>query len=171
MIEHIDLSRARLHVRWMIRKDMEQVLDIERSRFEYPWSEEDFIKCLRQRNVIGMVADVSNDRQEYLAIAGYMVYELHPRRLHLLNIAVGVPFEGRGIGRKMIAKIQGKLSLERRTRIATEVRESNTDAQLFFKALGFNCVNVLHDFYDEERSHPDEDAYSFVYRHRVEKPS
>ena len=25
--------------------------------FEFPWSEEDFIRCLRQRNCIGMVAE------------------------------------------------------------------------------------------------------------------
>ena len=45
-----------VHIRWMIRRDMVDVLDIESAAFEFPWSEEDFIRCLRQRNCIGMIA-------------------------------------------------------------------------------------------------------------------
>jgi len=48
-------QRLGVHIRWMIRRDMPEVLDIESGSFEFPWSEEDFIRCLRQRNCIGMV--------------------------------------------------------------------------------------------------------------------
>ena len=50
-------QHLRVHIRWMIRRDMPEVLDIERDSFEFPWSEEDFMRCLRQRNCIGMVAE------------------------------------------------------------------------------------------------------------------
>ena len=40
----------RVHIRWMIRRDMPEILDIENQSFEFSWSEEDFIRCLRQRN-------------------------------------------------------------------------------------------------------------------------
>ena len=46
-----------VHIRWMIRRDMPEVLGIENSSFEFSWSEDDFIRCLRQRNCIGMVAE------------------------------------------------------------------------------------------------------------------
>ena len=39
-----------VHIRWMIRRDMAEVLDIEGQCFEFPWSEDDFVRCLRQRN-------------------------------------------------------------------------------------------------------------------------
>ena len=52
-----DGFEVNVHIRWMIRRDMPEVLQIERTSFEYPWSEEDFIRCLRQRNCIGMVAE------------------------------------------------------------------------------------------------------------------
>ena len=48
---------ADLHMRWMIRRDMPDVLKIENANFEFAWSEDDFIRCLRQRNCIGMVAE------------------------------------------------------------------------------------------------------------------
>ena len=72
----------RVQIRWMIRRDMPEVLKAEREGFEFPWSEEDFIRCLRQRNCIGMVAE-NADR-----VIGFMIYELHKTRLHLLNFAV-----------------------------------------------------------------------------------
>src|SRR5690606_11527131 len=50
-------ERLRVHIRWMIRRDMPEVLQIEKASFEFPWYEDDFIRCLRQRNCIGMVAE------------------------------------------------------------------------------------------------------------------
>jgi ribosomal-protein-alanine N-acetyltransferase len=42
-----------VQIRWMIRRDMPEVLEIERQSFEFSWTEEDFLCCLRQRNCIG----------------------------------------------------------------------------------------------------------------------
>ena len=46
-------QEVRVHIRWMIRRDMPEVLAIESQSFEFPWSEEDFINCLRQRPALG----------------------------------------------------------------------------------------------------------------------
>ena len=146
----------RVHIRWMIRRDMPEVLDIENQSFEFPWLEEDFVRCLRQRNCIGMVAE-HDDR-----VVGFMIYELHKTRLHVLNFAVSSACQRRGIGNQMIAKLVGKLSLERRTRIVLEVRETNLAAQLFFRAAGFRAVSVLRDYYEDTP----EDAYLMQYRYR-----
>ena len=51
----------KVHIRWMIRRDMTEALAIEADSFEFPWCENDFLRCLRQRNCIGMVAE-HNDR-------------------------------------------------------------------------------------------------------------
>ena len=66
----------RVDIRWMIRRDMAEVLATETEGFEFPWLEEDFIRCLRQRNCIGMVAEY-DDR-----VVGFMIYELHKNRIH-----------------------------------------------------------------------------------------
>ena len=71
-----------VHIRWMIRRDMPRCLGDRAAGFEFPWSEEDFIRCLRQRNCIGMVAEHSE------RVVGFMIYELHKNRLHVLNFAV-----------------------------------------------------------------------------------
>ena len=142
------------HIRWMIRRDMREVLDIESASFEFPWLEEDFLRCLRQRNCIGMVSE-HEDR-----VAGFMIYELHKTRLHILNFAVAPSFRRRRIGSQMVVKLIGKLSSQRRTRIQLEVRETNLPAQLFFRHCGFRAVNVLRSFYEDTP----EDAYLMQYR-------
>ena len=57
-VSRTEKEQVRVHIRWMIRRDMPEVLDIENQAFEFPWTEEDFIRCLRQRNCIGMVAEL-----------------------------------------------------------------------------------------------------------------
>ncbi len=81
-----------VHIRWMIRRDMPSVLAIEQECFEFPWYEDDFVRCLRQRNCIGMVAEASE------RVVGFMIYELHKHRLHVLNFAVHEHFRRRGVG-------------------------------------------------------------------------
>ncbi len=149
-------QQVRVHIRWMIRRDMAEVLYTEQSSFEFPWSEEDFIRCLRQRNCIGMVAECEE------RVVGFMIYELHKNRLHVLNFAVNPNWRRRGVAQQMIEKLINKLSHQRRNRILLEVRETNLDAQLFFKAAGFRAVSVLRDFYDDTT----EDAYLMQYRYR-----
>ena len=156
-----DPPQLRVHIRWMIRRDMPEVLDIERACFEFPWFEEDFIRCLRQRNCIGMVAEHAEQ------VVGFMIYELHKSRLHILNFAVSDGLRRRGVGSQMIEKLVGKLSSQRRTEISLEVRETNLPAQVFFRQSGFRATNVLREFYDDSP----EDAYVMQYRYDGDEAS
>jgi ribosomal-protein-alanine N-acetyltransferase len=141
----------------MIRRDLAEVQAIENESFEFAWQGEDFLRCLRQRNCIGMVAECEG------RVVGYMLYELHKNRLHVLNFAVAAEMRRRGVGRVMAGKLVGKLSPERRTRVLLEVRETNLPAQLFFRACGFRAVSVVRDFYADSP----EDAYVMQFRHRT----
>ena len=143
-----------VHIRWMIRRDMEEVLQIESSVFEFPWREEDFIRCLRQRNCIGMVAE-ADDR-----VAGFMIYGLDGKQLHVLNFAVSQDMQRQRVGKQMIDKLIDKLSPQRRSRIFLEVRETNVPAQIFFRRAGFCATTVLRNFYDDTT----EDAYRMQYQ-------
>ena len=144
----------RVQIRWLIRRDMPEVLAIEQSSFQHPWSEEDFLSHLRQRNCIGMVAEYNQQ------IVGFMIYELHKARLQLLNFATSADFRRLGVGLQMINKLIDKLSQQRRQEIILEVRESNLEAQLFFKSQEFQAVRVMRAHYDDTT----EDAYVMRFR-------
>lgn len=147
-------EQVRVHIRWMIRRDMPEVLQTETESFDFAWTEEDFLRCLRQRNCIGMVAEQGEK------VVGFMIYELHKNKLHILNFAVHPGVRRGSVGAQMVAKLISKLSSHRRTRITLEVRETNLVAQLFFRAQQFRAVRVLRTFYEDSG----EDAFLMQYR-------
>ena len=154
-------TQTELRIRWMIRADFGEVLDIERLCFEFPWSKKDFVRRLRYKNCIGMVAEVGEkkDRQ----IIGYMIYELYKGRIELMNLAVESTTWKKGVGRALIERLIAKLTPNRRRAITAMVREHNTDAHEFFKAIGFKARGVIQHYYPQEDT--SEDGYLFRYRY------
>ncbi len=143
----------------MIRRDMPEVLAIEAASFEHAWTEDNFLHCLRQRNIIGMVAEVRDK------VVGFMVYKLHKDKLHILNFAVRTDHRRCNVGSQMVAKLVSKLATGRRTSITLEVRETNLAAQLFFGRQMFLATQVEHGHYDDSG----EDAYKFEYELQEEQ--
>jgi ribosomal-protein-alanine N-acetyltransferase len=142
------------HIRWMIRKDMPQVLGIENEGFEYPWREIDFIRVLRKKTCIGLTAEVGG------SVGGFVFYELHKNRLAIHNLAVAPDLWRRGIGTALVKKLLVKLSANRRDRITMGVGERNLRGHLFLRSLGFRCVGILPEYYEAN----DETAYCFEHR-------
>ena len=146
-------AQVRVHIRWMIRRDMPEVLAIEHAGFEFPWCEEEFLRVLRQRNCIGMVAELGE------RVVGFMIYELHKNKLNILDFAVHPEFRRQGVASQMVGKLVGKLSSHRRTRIVLHVRETNLPAQVFFRAQGFKAIEVVREHFQDTT----EDAYLMNY--------
>jgi len=147
-------AQLRVHIRWMIRRDLPEVLQIEEDGFEFPWTEREIMDALRQQNCIGMVAEQGE------RVVGFMIYKLYPKHLHLVSLAVARDCQRRGVGRLMVDKLVEKLTRQRRVRITLETRETNLAAQLFFRSQGFRATAVFHEFYADSP----EDAYLMVYR-------
>ena len=150
--------KSKVHIRWGIRRDFPEILEIERQSFDFPWVEEDFYRALRQRNCIGMVAE-HDEHDDH--VVGFMIYESQKTRLHILNFAVGTEYRRQGVGRRMVDKLKAKLTTRkgRRSRLTLEIRDGNLPGQLFFREMGFRASNVLRDYYKDT----DEDAYVMSY--------
>ncbi|MEZ6108594.1 MAG: GNAT family N-acetyltransferase [Pirellulaceae bacterium] len=112
---------------------MPEVLRIESGSFEFPWTEEDFIRCLRQRNCIGMVAEV-----ESKVASGSM----SSTRTSCIFSTFAVHDEHRrgGVVRRWWRSLLVSFSSNRRSRILLEVRETNLAALGLFRNLGFRAV-------------------------------
>ena len=152
-------TECRVHIRWMIRRDMAEVLDIEQLCFPDPYTEDEFVHFLRARNCIGMVCDCEIAGVE--RVLGFMVYDLHKTRIKLIDFAVLPSFQRMGIGRQMVEKLKGKLGAPKgRSSIEVLISENNLDGQLFFKRMGFRCTDIVRGAYDST----DADGYKFIYR-------
>ena len=121
-----------LGIRWMIQRDMPEILAMEPE-----WSEEKFFQHLRHRNCIGMVVEQGDK------IVGYMVHELQAHSLEILNIQVHPEHRRSNIGTSMITKLRSKLHEKHRTKIIVRVPDTHLQAHLFFKAMGFRALKVI----------------------------
>ena len=148
-----------IQIRWMIRRDMPQVLRIERESFAVPWTDADFLRELRDRNVIGLVAATAADR-----VLGFMVYRAAKTHYVVRNLAIAREFRRQGIGSAMIGRLTSKLSPDRRRQVITMVEEANLDAQLFFRACGGRCEEIAAQPWDGS------DLDGYVFRFRVREP-
>ncbi len=142
------------HIRWMIRRDYLQVLTIENDCFgELAWSEDDFLNVLSDRDNIGMVVEADG------LVVGYVVYRLRHQELRILNLGVCLNFRFHGVGRRIIETLVSKLNYKHRTMIRCFIPESNLDAQLFFRSLGFEAISILKQPFAGSA----EDGYEFRY--------
>ncbi|MBI2636444.1 ribosomal protein S18-alanine N-acetyltransferase [Candidatus Peregrinibacteria bacterium] len=139
----------------MIRHDLPYVLHISGRSFDWDWSENDFLQCLRQRDCIGMVAEHGCSN-----IVGYMIYQLKKAKFHILNFAVHPAWRRMNVGGAMVEKLVAMLDNRRRTRLTMEIRESNLPGQSFFRKKEFAATGVTRNFYDDTG----EDAYRMQYR-------
>ena len=154
---------TRAHSLCLIRLDMPEVLAIENEAFEFRWSEDDFHRQLQQRNTIGMVAEsrvglgAGKHAEQGDVVVGFMVYDLEIRSLRVTDFAVAHAWRRKGVGRQMVDKLKAKLTATKRSRIELVVRERNVAAQLFWRANGFQAVEIVRDYYDDTA----EDGYRF----------
>lgn len=119
--------------RWMIRRDIDEILAIEAQSFAAPWTEDELLRALRIRSVIGMVTvDKVTDR-----LLGYFVYQLRPYWVEVLHLAVHPAYRRRGVGTAMLGKLQSKLHSHRRRFLRLNTRVTNYTAQSFLRRHGF----------------------------------
>jgi [ribosomal protein S18]-alanine N-acetyltransferase len=140
------------HIRWMIGMDLPTVAEIDRHGFpREPYGERGIKDAIKPRDQIGMVAE------RFDRVVGYMIYQLHRDRLHLIRLAVAPDCRRTGVGRSMVAKLIGKLSSHRRRRVTTEVADDALPAQLFLRWMGFRATAVIRG------TSGDPDVYAFAY--------
>lgn len=129
-----------IHVRWLIRRDLDEVLAIDELSHPIAWDEEDdFKNNIRRRNCIGMVVECNN------VVVGFMVYDLHKNRLNILRFAVDPEKRNRGFGSRLVQKLVAKLSQQRRTELSISVDISNLTALEFLKGHGFIATGIEDD--------------------------
>ncbi len=131
-----------------------RVLSIEVGSHDDPWTEEDFLRAIRQRNCIGMTAEVGNK------VVSFFMYELGKHYLRLLNFAVDPAFRRKRIGTQMIDRLKSKLSAHRRTHVDLIVPDDGLPSHLFLRVSGFRCIDVVRGFFG--------DADGYLMRHTVD---
>lgn len=123
-------------LRWMIRKDMDRVVYMEKWSCSDPWSHQDYLVMLKQRDVIGTVIMAPGEGQ-WGDIQGAMLYRLQKDHLVLERMFVNSSERGRGFGSAMVQRLIDKLSNQHRRYVECEVPEDRLDVQCLLRKHGF----------------------------------
>lgn len=156
----IETPVVRENMRWMIRRDMPEILQIEGLCFRKPLSEHDFLQILRSKNAIGMVLPTEGPASPHHGIIlGYILYRLERGHIEIVNLAVHPEWQRSGIGTIIIDRMKQKVDQQRRSGLRVCVQEYLVEAQLFFKAQGFEYRKTMPRYF-----HDGGDGYWFDWR-------
>ncbi len=146
---------ADIGIRYPIIEDLIQVIDIEKSCFPVPWSQEIFLRIIVCRGRYQVDEDVFITmkilaRQEY--IIGYVIWEesLYEEHGHILNLAVREDERSRGNGTLLLNHALKCMRDAGMKTCELEVRESNQRARSLYDRVGMMAVDRVENYYDAE---------------------
>ncbi len=131
---------AAVEIRPMHELDVPVVVAIERSSYQFPWSESIFRDCLRVGYVCRVV-EVGGDA------TGYGIMSVGAGEAHILNVCVREEYRGRGLARKILLYLLDRARIAGMYEAFLEVRPSNTAAARLYHSLGFEQVGVRRGYY------------------------
>jgi len=143
--QEIDFPAA--EIRPMHELDVPVVVAIERSAYQFPWSEGIFRDCLR----VGYVCRVIEAGE----IAGYGIMSMGAGEAHVLNVCVREEYRGRGMARKLLLYLIERARGAGMYEAFLEVRPSNTAAAGLYHSLGFEQVGVRRGYYQATNGRED----------------
>jgi [ribosomal protein S18]-alanine N-acetyltransferase len=125
--------------------DVEKLCKIEAQSYDSPWNRYVFAGCMAIENTKILVLDIGDTS------VGFIVYTVDIDGIFIWNVAISPAYRLKGLARKLVEAIDcQKVSL------SCDTRESNLDAQLFLRKIGFKCNEIISNYYDCGES-----SYSF----------
>jgi ribosomal-protein-alanine N-acetyltransferase len=124
----------------MTEARLAEVLAIERSAYDHPWSRGNFSDSLRS----GYQAQLLTAGDTLL---GYFVAMKGVDEVHLLNITVAPAYQGQGWGRVMLDGLSLWSRSEGAQWLWLEVRVGNLRAQRVYERYGFRRVGERKNYY------------------------
>jgi [ribosomal protein S18]-alanine N-acetyltransferase len=119
----------------MGKKDLPEILAIEKESFASPWSEGMFKDELQVAHSQCLVARLSANKKSI--IGGYLIFWIVADEAHLHNLAVKKEFRRQGLAQGFM-DVMKEMSRQAGVKAQTlEVRESNEEAIKLYRKCGF----------------------------------
>lgn len=134
--------------RAMRASDLEAISRIELSAYPYPWTFGIFRDCM----AAGYECWVLERSAELI---GYGVLSVAGGEAHVLNLCVAPDEQGRGHGRRILARLLDLARWHHADRVFLEVRPSNKTAVALYDSVGFNEIGKRPNYYPGKKSRED----------------
>src|SRR5271165_5254978 len=137
-------SEIVLEVEPMRRRDLKNVIAIEKRIFPSPWSIGLYMSEIAQPSTRAYyVATVGS---ELVGYAGMMVVV---GEAHVTNIGVAPEWQRHGVGRRLLLQLAREARRRSAQHMTLEVRVSNAGAQALYHEFGFVPAGVRKNYYAE----------------------
>jgi [ribosomal protein S18]-alanine N-acetyltransferase len=135
----------RLSIRDATRRDLPQIMTIERLGFAHPWSVDSFLRELSlpfSRTIVASIRGNSGD-----ALVGYLCRWLVADECHVLNVAVHPELRRKGVGERLMSDAISEAKLKEAHLVTLEVRRSNLAARGLYRKLNFEERRLRRNYY------------------------
>ena len=124
----------------MRMSDIDEVMEIEQSLYDFPWSKTIFSDCIQ----VGY--SCWTYKKDY-QIQAYGVLSAGAGEAHILTICVRRDYQGQGLGKLVLEHLIDLASDYKAEVLLLEVRPSNVTAVNLYQKFGFNEVGTRKDYY------------------------
>lgn len=145
--------------RYMSETDIEVSRDIEINSNPVPWTDKNFLDCLR-KDYYCLVQEVDQK------FSGFAIQTISLDQSHLLNIGIKEKFRNKGLGQELLEQIVHASKSMGCKKIFLEVRVSNIPAIELYNKTGFKRVSIRKNYYRL----PDGREDALVMSKRLKKP-
>lgn len=127
-------------IRNMEIEDLDDVVEIEKRSYNYPWTPGIFRDCLRA--AYSCLVITLDDHT-----VGYGIFQFAAGEAHILNICVDPSYRRQGLARQMLHGLFSAMRNMRIDSVYLEVRPSNTAAVDLYLEEGFNEIGTRSGYY------------------------
>ncbi len=129
-----------IEFRPMQTHDIDAVMQVEKSAYEFPWTKGIFADCMR----VGYDCLVATDNEHIIAHA---VLSIAAGESHILNLAIQREYQGQGIGKQFLLHLIELARLKSAQTVMLEARPSNKAALHLYQSAGFNEIGCRKAYY------------------------
>jgi len=127
----------------MTAAELDAVLAIESDSYPHPWNTAHFLDEINSLHSFPLVA-----MNEDGALLGYICPMLVLDEGHILNVAVGIPFRGKHVGKMLVEHVLTECRILGASFVSLEVRVSNAAAIALYERLGFIVTGRRKHYYE-----------------------
>ena len=122
--------------------DLSLIHQIEKRVFSDSWTKE-LIKqeLIKSSNALIIISEINGK------VMGYFFSHIFKDEVHILNIAIDIPFQHQGLGKQLLDKIMKKYLKE--ADVFLEVKRTNFPAINLYLSFGFEEIDIRQGYYTD----------------------